>query len=178
MSKGQNGEPWVAAAWLRDHLLLPNERKDPFLWKKVQPFPLSKFSFNKNFTYSMNYGIHVGHHWLLQFHEVNMIYIFILCVKWYLFHASPQTLFSYFSCLRIVNFGFSMLGSYLIQHKCIQDCFSPQEHMLLFLFPAQYLFCMLSCFPIFVCIVAFCMWSCFPITHCCRLKNWFRKILV
>lgn len=30
------GEPWVVASWLRDHLLLPKERKDPFLWKKVE----------------------------------------------------------------------------------------------------------------------------------------------
>ncbi|KAK4792634.1 hypothetical protein SAY86_023069 [Trapa natans] len=36
MTKGQNGEPWVVAAWLRDHLLLPNERKDPRLWKQVE----------------------------------------------------------------------------------------------------------------------------------------------
>ncbi|KAE8724142.1 hypothetical protein F3Y22_tig00010865pilonHSYRG00025 [Hibiscus syriacus] len=30
------GEPWVVASWLRDHLLLPRERKDPQLWKKVE----------------------------------------------------------------------------------------------------------------------------------------------
>ncbi|KAL6979826.1 hypothetical protein U1Q18_021482 [Sarracenia purpurea var. burkii] len=30
------GEPWVVASWLRDHLLLPKERKDPTLWKKVE----------------------------------------------------------------------------------------------------------------------------------------------
>lgn len=43
--KGQNGEPWVVAAWLRDYLLLPNERKDPFLWKKVCPCLLVSFFF-------------------------------------------------------------------------------------------------------------------------------------
>ncbi|KAJ0111920.1 hypothetical protein Patl1_01187 [Pistacia atlantica] len=38
MSKGANGEcePWVVASRLRDHLLLPKERKDPMLWKKVE----------------------------------------------------------------------------------------------------------------------------------------------
>ncbi|XP_057810255.1 uncharacterized protein LOC131024720 isoform X2 [Salvia miltiorrhiza] len=30
------GEPWVVASSLRDHLLLPKERKDPFLWRKVE----------------------------------------------------------------------------------------------------------------------------------------------
>ncbi|XVF51909.1 hypothetical protein PTKIN_Ptkin04bG0222600 [Pterospermum kingtungense] len=30
------GESWVVASWLRDHLLLPRERKDPQLWKKVE----------------------------------------------------------------------------------------------------------------------------------------------
>lgn len=30
------GEPWVVASWLRDHLLLPKERKDMSLWKKVE----------------------------------------------------------------------------------------------------------------------------------------------
>lgn len=30
------GEPWVGASWLRDHLLLPKERKNPLLWKKVE----------------------------------------------------------------------------------------------------------------------------------------------
>lgn len=30
------GEPWVVASWLRDHLLLPKERKDLTLWKKVE----------------------------------------------------------------------------------------------------------------------------------------------
>lgn len=30
------GEPWVVASRLRDHLLLPRERKDPLLWKKVE----------------------------------------------------------------------------------------------------------------------------------------------
>ncbi|KAK6947463.1 Man1/Src1, C-terminal [Dillenia turbinata] len=38
MSKSVNGEvqPWVIASWLRDHLLLPRERKDPLLWKRVE----------------------------------------------------------------------------------------------------------------------------------------------
>ncbi|XP_020577724.1 uncharacterized protein LOC110022910, partial [Phalaenopsis equestris] len=30
------GEPWVVASWLRDQLLLPRERKDYTLWKKVE----------------------------------------------------------------------------------------------------------------------------------------------
>ncbi|RZC93559.1 hypothetical protein C5167_003925 [Papaver somniferum] len=30
------GEPWVVASWLRDDLLLPRERKDALLWKKVE----------------------------------------------------------------------------------------------------------------------------------------------
>ncbi|KAE8731953.1 Vacuolar protein sorting 55 (VPS55) family protein isoform 1 [Hibiscus syriacus] len=30
------GESWVVASWLRDHLLLPRERKDPQLWKKYE----------------------------------------------------------------------------------------------------------------------------------------------
>ncbi|KAJ4951934.1 hypothetical protein NE237_028766 [Protea cynaroides] len=30
------GEPWVVASRLRDHLLLPRERKDPLLWIKVE----------------------------------------------------------------------------------------------------------------------------------------------
>ncbi|XP_008786289.2 uncharacterized protein LOC103704675 [Phoenix dactylifera] len=30
------GEPWMVASWLRDHLLLPKERKDKQLWKKVE----------------------------------------------------------------------------------------------------------------------------------------------
>ncbi|RVX14450.1 hypothetical protein CK203_017133 [Vitis vinifera] len=36
MTKGGNGEgePWVVVSWLRDHLLLPKERKDPLLWRK------------------------------------------------------------------------------------------------------------------------------------------------
>lgn len=36
-SKTANGEcePWVVASRLRDHLLLPRERKNPLLWKKV-----------------------------------------------------------------------------------------------------------------------------------------------
>ncbi|XP_039009371.1 uncharacterized protein LOC120137756 [Hibiscus syriacus] len=29
------GESWVVASWLRDHLLLPRERNGPQLWKKV-----------------------------------------------------------------------------------------------------------------------------------------------
>ncbi|XP_043694084.1 uncharacterized protein LOC122644763 [Telopea speciosissima] len=32
------GEPWVVASRLRDHLLLPRERKDPMLWRKVEEF--------------------------------------------------------------------------------------------------------------------------------------------
>ncbi|OVA14826.1 Inner nuclear membrane protein MAN1 [Macleaya cordata] len=38
MAKSFNGEgePWVVNSWLRDHLLLPRERKDPLLWKKVE----------------------------------------------------------------------------------------------------------------------------------------------
>ncbi|XP_020083627.1 uncharacterized protein LOC109707009 isoform X1 [Ananas comosus] len=32
----QEGESWVVASWLRDHLLLPRERKDTILWKKVE----------------------------------------------------------------------------------------------------------------------------------------------
>ncbi|XP_010275327.1 PREDICTED: uncharacterized protein LOC104610412 isoform X2 [Nelumbo nucifera] len=38
MAKNVNGEgePWVVASQLRDHLLLPRERKDPLLWKKVE----------------------------------------------------------------------------------------------------------------------------------------------
>ncbi|KAK7307735.1 hypothetical protein VNO77_41057 [Canavalia gladiata] len=37
-SKSTNGEcePWIVASRLRDHLLLPRERKDPLLWKKVE----------------------------------------------------------------------------------------------------------------------------------------------
>lgn len=36
-SKSVNGEcePWVVASRLRDHLLLPRERRDSLLWKKV-----------------------------------------------------------------------------------------------------------------------------------------------
>lgn len=30
------GDPWLVASWLRDHLLLPSERKDSTLWKKVE----------------------------------------------------------------------------------------------------------------------------------------------
>ena len=29
------GEKWVGLSWLRDHLLLPWERKDSTIWKKV-----------------------------------------------------------------------------------------------------------------------------------------------
>ncbi|KAL6589654.1 hypothetical protein ACP70R_050277 [Stipagrostis hirtigluma subsp. patula] len=29
-------DPWVVASWLRDHLLVPRERKNIFLWKKVE----------------------------------------------------------------------------------------------------------------------------------------------
>ncbi|KAK6162159.1 hypothetical protein DH2020_002000 [Rehmannia glutinosa] len=35
-STSGESEPWVVASWLRDHLLSPMERKDPFLWKKVE----------------------------------------------------------------------------------------------------------------------------------------------
>ncbi|KAK3183088.1 hypothetical protein Dsin_030374 [Dipteronia sinensis] len=37
-SKSENGEcePWIVASRLRDHLLLPKERKDPVIWKKVE----------------------------------------------------------------------------------------------------------------------------------------------
>ncbi|XP_057449712.1 uncharacterized protein LOC130740985 [Lotus japonicus] len=37
-SKSVNGEcePWVVASRLRDHLLLPRERRDSLLWKKVE----------------------------------------------------------------------------------------------------------------------------------------------
>ncbi|KAL0286260.1 UNVERIFIED_CONTAM: hypothetical protein Sangu_2741300, partial [Sesamum angustifolium] len=34
-SEGE-GETWVVAPWLRDYLLSPKERKDPFLWRKVE----------------------------------------------------------------------------------------------------------------------------------------------
>ncbi|KAJ0902042.1 hypothetical protein HanPSC8_Chr08g0332391 [Helianthus annuus] len=30
------GEPWIVASWLRDHILTPRERRDPLLWKKVE----------------------------------------------------------------------------------------------------------------------------------------------
>ncbi|KAI5642188.1 hypothetical protein M9H77_00058 [Catharanthus roseus] len=35
-SRGVNGdgEVWVVASWLRDYVLTPKERKDPFLWEK------------------------------------------------------------------------------------------------------------------------------------------------
>lgn len=46
MSKTSNGEPWLIASQLRDHLLLPKERKDTVLWKKV----LFNF-FESNYTY-------------------------------------------------------------------------------------------------------------------------------
>ncbi|KAL8552855.1 hypothetical protein ACS0TY_001510 [Phlomoides rotata] len=39
-SVGGEGEPWVVASWLRDHLLLPKERKDPLLWRKVEELVL------------------------------------------------------------------------------------------------------------------------------------------
>ncbi|KAL5219398.1 hypothetical protein ABZP36_020082 [Zizania latifolia] len=29
-------EPWVVMSWLRDHLLVPQERRNVFLWKKVE----------------------------------------------------------------------------------------------------------------------------------------------
>uniref|UniRef100_A0A0E0K7G4 Man1/Src1 C-terminal domain-containing protein n=1 Tax=Oryza punctata TaxID=4537 RepID=A0A0E0K7G4_ORYPU len=29
-------EPWVVTSWLRDHLLVPQERRNAFLWKKVE----------------------------------------------------------------------------------------------------------------------------------------------
>lgn len=29
------GEPWMVASWLRDHILTPKERRDQLLWKKV-----------------------------------------------------------------------------------------------------------------------------------------------
>ncbi|KAL9327522.1 hypothetical protein ACSQ67_002525 [Phaseolus vulgaris] len=37
-SKSANGEcePWFVASRLRDHLLLPRERKNPLLWRKVE----------------------------------------------------------------------------------------------------------------------------------------------
>ncbi|CAA0825474.1 Unknown protein [Striga hermonthica] len=35
-SVSSESEPWVVASWLRDHLLSPMERKDPFLWRKVE----------------------------------------------------------------------------------------------------------------------------------------------
>ena len=37
LSKNSAGEcePWVVASQLRDHLLLPRERKDRVLWKRV-----------------------------------------------------------------------------------------------------------------------------------------------
>ncbi|XP_021908280.1 uncharacterized protein LOC110822459 isoform X3 [Carica papaya] len=35
-SRGGEFEPWVVASRLRDHLLLPRERKDVELWKKVE----------------------------------------------------------------------------------------------------------------------------------------------
>ncbi|KAL6008306.1 hypothetical protein ACLOJK_033812 [Asimina triloba] len=34
-TKGE-GEPWVVASRIRDHLLLPKERKDTILWRKVE----------------------------------------------------------------------------------------------------------------------------------------------
>ncbi|KAG8374633.1 hypothetical protein BUALT_Bualt10G0016300 [Buddleja alternifolia] len=35
-SKSGDGEPWVVASWLRDHILSPKERRDPKLWRKVE----------------------------------------------------------------------------------------------------------------------------------------------
>ncbi|MQL88216.1 hypothetical protein Taro_020771 [Colocasia esculenta] len=35
-SMDNGGEPWVGFSWLRDHLLLPKERKNAILWKKVE----------------------------------------------------------------------------------------------------------------------------------------------
>ncbi|XP_068635684.1 uncharacterized protein [Aristolochia californica] len=35
-SGSDQGEPWVVASQLRDHLLLPKERKDLILWRKVE----------------------------------------------------------------------------------------------------------------------------------------------
>ncbi|KAF3595403.1 hypothetical protein DY000_02024690 [Brassica cretica] len=35
-SADSNCEPWVIASRLRDHLLLPRERRDPLLWTKVE----------------------------------------------------------------------------------------------------------------------------------------------
>jgi len=37
-SKGKEGEPWVVASRLRDHLLLPRERKNSILWRQVEEF--------------------------------------------------------------------------------------------------------------------------------------------
>lgn len=37
-SKGKEGEPWVVASRLRDHLLLPRERKNAILWSQVEEF--------------------------------------------------------------------------------------------------------------------------------------------
>ncbi|KAG0454093.1 hypothetical protein HPP92_025397 [Vanilla planifolia] len=34
--RSNEGEPWIVTSWLRDHLLLPKERKDTALWKKVE----------------------------------------------------------------------------------------------------------------------------------------------
>ncbi|KAJ3681755.1 hypothetical protein LUZ60_014328 [Juncus effusus] len=31
-----NSEPWIVSSWLRDHLMLPKERKNTLLWKKVE----------------------------------------------------------------------------------------------------------------------------------------------
>ncbi|KAK1408073.1 hypothetical protein QVD17_39705 [Tagetes erecta] len=35
-SMNGEGEPWIVASWLRDHILTPKERRDPLLWKKVE----------------------------------------------------------------------------------------------------------------------------------------------
>ncbi|KAL8256226.1 hypothetical protein R6Q59_031293 [Mikania micrantha] len=35
-SMNGEGEPWIVASLLRDHILTPRERRDPLLWKKVE----------------------------------------------------------------------------------------------------------------------------------------------
>ncbi|XP_078438443.1 man1-Src1p-carboxy-terminal domain protein [Wolffia australiana] len=35
-SKDTEADPWVGCSWLRDHLLLPKERRDKVLWRKVE----------------------------------------------------------------------------------------------------------------------------------------------
>lgn len=39
-SMNNKGDTWVVASWVRDHLLLPIERKDAVLWKKVEELVL------------------------------------------------------------------------------------------------------------------------------------------